>query len=161
MFGADDERAGADQSYVGDVIRDLANDRRRATSNETARLRRYFARHVLPDWPNRRVLDKHAQHAEGDLQWPNDTSPEAYLESLRTTVEDPRSAVYLTQAEVEGTWTVYFVGRVRREWRGRYAGARVVVLFNAERHFWITGFQAEDGDAYVERQGGFWVHRLR
>jgi hypothetical protein len=54
--------------------------------------------------------------------------------------------------------TMYFVGPVRYRWRGPYAGQRVVVLFNAERLFWITGFQAEAGDSYVDQQAGFWVY---
>ena len=74
-------------------------------------------------------------------------------------VEDVSSSIYLARAVAEVTWTLYFVGRVRREWRGEYAGARVVVLFNGERHFWITGFQPENDDSYVDRQGGFWVYR--
>ena len=38
-------------------------------------------------------------------------------------------------------------------------GGRVVVLFNGEQQFWITGFQADEGDAYVEQQGGRWLKR--
>lgn len=42
-------------------------------------------------------------------------------------------------------------------WRGRVPGRCVVVLFNAERQFWITGFQADEGHIYVDQQGGFWL----
>jgi hypothetical protein len=38
-------------------------------------------------------------------------------------------------------------------------GGRVVVLFNGEQQFWITGFQADEGDEYVEQQGGRWLKR--
>jgi hypothetical protein len=52
---------------------------------------------------------------------------------------NPRSGIYLVEDEIERTWTIYFVGRVPYRWQGRHAGQRVVVLFNAERHFWSMG----------------------
>jgi hypothetical protein len=114
-----------------------------------------------PIRPTRRVREKHAQHVEDDVQWPDDTSAEEYLESLREVTLNPRSGIYLVEDEIEWTWTIYFVGRVPYRWQGRHAGQRIVVLFNAERLFWITGFQAEAGDDYVDRQHGFWVRGPR
>jgi len=150
MRPPDDERS------VVDLLHDLTMTRR-ATLAESARLGQFFAAEVLPDYPTRRVYEKHAKHVEDDLQWPEDTSADEYLDSLRATVLNPRSGVYLVEAEVERTWTIYFVGPVPYRSQGRRAGSRIVVLFNAERHFWITGFQAEAGDIYVDRQAGFWV----
>ena len=34
-------------------------------------------------------------------------------------------------------------------------------LFRREPQRWITGFQARDGDGYVERQGGYWMFQPR
>ena len=129
-----------------------------ASSSEAARLRQFFAVQVLPFQPTRRVWEKHAKHIEDDRQWPDDTSADEYLDSLRDVVLSPRSGMYLVEPEIEDTWTIYFVGSVPYRSQGRYPGIRIVVLFNAERHFWITGFQAEVGDAYVDRQPGFWTH---
>jgi hypothetical protein len=153
--------SGDEQDQVGDVVMRLTTIRSQATPADVELLRRFFAVHVLPEQPTARVREKHAKHVEDQLQWPDDTSPDEYLESLRDTVLNPRSGIYLAVAEVEGTRTIYFVGPVPYRSRGRYAGQRIVVLFNAERSFWITGFQAEAGDAYVNRQHGFWTHAPR
>ena len=63
--------------------------------------------------------------------------------------------------ELDRTWTIYFVGPVPYRSRCRRPGRRIVVLFNAERLFWITGFQAEAGDSYVDRRPGFWAYHPR
>lgn len=148
-----------DDSDVGGLVRRIGEIGRLATTDELAKLRDYFSRHVLPGHPTQRVRAKHDQHVVTREEWPSDTTDEAYLESLRAVVADWRSGVYLARDELEETWTLYFVGRVRRTWRGRMTGQRVVVLFNGERQFWITGFQADEGDFYVEQQGGLWLKR--
>lgn len=150
-----------DRAFVVDLLHELTTSRRAATPLEIARLRQHFASHVLPAQPTTRVLEKHGKHVEDDLQWPDDTDPDEYLASLRDTILNPRAGIYLVEPEMELTWTIYFVGPVPYRCQGRHAGHGIVVLFNAERLFWITGFQAEDGDAYVERRQGFWVQQPR
>lgn len=150
-----------DRAFVVALLDQLTVNRRASSPVETAHLRQYFAARVLPAQPTPRVIAKHGKHVEDDLQWPDDTAPDEYLASLRDTVLDPRGGIYLVEPEVELTWTIYFVGPVSYRWRGRYHGDRIVVLFNAERLFWITGFQAEDGEAYVELQQEFWVQQSR
>ena len=130
-----------------------------ATPSEVGRLREFFARHVLRATIDEYILAKCRKHVQDDLEWPEDTTPEEYLESLRTTVLDPRSNIYLTTESDRGEWTIYFVGRVRRSWRGPDGSDRVAVLFNSERHFFITGFQPTVDDAYIDRQGGFWLQQ--
>ena len=46
------------------------------------------------------------------------TTPEEYLESLRDAVLDGRSSIYLTDRIGAADWALYFVGAVRRAWRG-------------------------------------------
>jgi hypothetical protein len=150
-----------DHVFVADLLQRLTTSRRAATRPEAARLRQYFATHVLPMQPTPRVVAKHAQHVEDDIQWPDDSSPDDYLESLRDTVLAPRGGIYLAEVELDRTWTIYFVGPVPYRSRGRRPGRRIVVLFNAERLFWITGFQAEAGDSYVDRRPGFWAYHPR
>jgi hypothetical protein len=133
---------------------------RRASAGELNRLREFFARQVLRAEVDDYILKKYCKHVLDDLHWPDDTSPGDYLESLRTTVLDPRSAIYLTADNEAGDWTIYFVGRVRRDWRGPDGSDRIAVLFNGERCLFITGFQPAMGDAYIERQGGFWLQRI-
>lgn len=134
-----------------------ARGARAASDEEVARLRVFFGRRVLRAEPNAYILGKYRAHVEGDEQWSLDTTPEEYLESLRQTVLDPRSSIYLTNGGDYPDWTLYFVGAVRRPWRGPNGSSRVVVLFNGERHLFVTGFQPERGVDYVEEKGGFWV----
>jgi hypothetical protein len=144
---------------ISDLVQRIGESGQLAAADELVRIRDYFGRRVLPSLPNRRVRMKHDQHVVTREEWPSDTTEVEYLESLRTIVTDWRSGVYLARDEIEGTWTLYFVGRVRRSWRGRMTGQRVVVLFNGEQQFWITGFQADEGDYYVDQQGGSWLKR--
>jgi hypothetical protein len=131
-----------------------------AEPRQIERLRDFFGRQVLRADVDAYILEKFNQHVEIDGHWPDDTTPGQYLESLRETVLDRRGSIYLTDASPNGDWTIYFVGRVRRAWRGPAGSNRVVVIFNAERHFLVTGFQPSRDDAYVERQGGFWLNSL-
>jgi hypothetical protein len=150
-----------DPSEIRQLVRELgvAGGTRAVSPGEIARLRSFFGRRVLREHVDAYILRKYDQHVVDRLEWPTDTTPEEYLESLRETVLDPRSGIYLAIYDGDTDWSVYFVGAVRRVWRGRDSGSRLFVAFNAERHFLITGFQPPDGDAYVEQQGGFWVYR--
>lgn len=148
-----------DRAFIDNLLRRLTTHQRALTRQEIRRLRQYFASRALPEQPTTRVLEKHGKHVEDDLQWPDDTTPDEYLVSLRDTILNPRGGIYLVEPEIELTWTIYFVGPVPYRWRGRHHGHSIVVLFNAERLLWITGFQAEAGEAYVDRQQGFWGHR--
>ena len=130
---------------------------RRATPEEVARLREFFGRRVLRATVDLYIGEKHAKHVERDEEWPPDTSPEEYLDSLRETVLDVASAIYLTDDTPTGEWAIYFVGRVRRTWRGPRGSNRIAAMFNGERHRLVTGFQPFGDDAYVERQNGFWL----
>ena len=140
------------------LVRDLGNaaGSRQATSVETAHLREFFARRVLHMEVDDYILRKYRRHVQDDLHWPEDTTPEEYLESLRATILDPGSRIYLTIEHDRYEWTICFVGPVRRAWRGPDGSDRIAVLFNGERHFFITGFQPTSSDAYIDRQGGFW-----
>jgi hypothetical protein len=139
------------------LVQQLAETQRTASAQQAARIRELYARRGLPEAVTPRVQQKHDQHVDQRGEWPSGTTPEEYLESLRTTVTDARSGIYATFEPELDDWVVYFVGRVRRAWRGPRAGERVVVLFRREPQRWITGFQARDGDAYVDSQGGSWV----
>ena len=150
-----------DVDDVAGLVRKLAEDQRQATPREAVQIHQLFTQRGLPQTVTRRVLQKHGHHVDERGEWPSDTTPDEYLESLRSMVADVRTAIYATFAIELDEWVIYFVGRVRRAWRGPRAGQRVVVLFTREPQRWITGFQARDGDAYVESQGGYWVYQPR
>ena len=56
----------------------------------------FFGRRALPGQVDDYVLSKYQKHVERDFEWPDDTTPEEYLASLRETVVDWSSAIYLT-----------------------------------------------------------------
>jgi hypothetical protein len=149
-----------DPDEIRRLIRELgeAGGARTATPEEVAQLRDFFGRRVLRAYPDAYVQRKYDQHVVERQEWPADTTPDEYLESLRETVLSERSSLYLAMYDGNGDWSIYFVGAVRRIWRGPEGANRLFVAFNAEQHFLITGFQPPDGDMYVERQRGFWVH---
>ena len=146
---------------VAHLVSRLAEEQREATPDDAARIRALFARRGLPDVVTERVRQKYEEHVEDRQEWPNGTTPEEYLESLRATVTDARSSIYVTFEIELDEWVVYFVGRIRRGWRGPRAGQRIVVLFRREPQRWITGFQPRDGDGYVASQGGYWMFQPR
>ena len=129
----------------------------RATRQQVEQLRSFFGEWVLRAYVDAYMLRKYRDHVEDDGQWPDDTTPEEYLDSLRQTVLDPRSAIYLTNDDSTGEWSIYFVGRVRHAWRGPNGSNRLLVVFNADHHRFVTGFQPDDDDDYVDQQDGFWL----
>ena len=128
-----------------------------ASAPEVTSLREFFGRRVLRADVDAYIMGKYLAHVERDEHWPLDTTPEEFLESIRQTVLDPRSAIYLTDAGDVPDWAIYFVGATRRVWRGPNCSSHIVVLFNGERHLFVTAFQPEDGDDYVDTKGGHWV----
>ena len=155
------DSAEIERDAITRLVRELGagGATRVASPEEVARLREFFGRRVLRSYVDPYVLAKFHKHVEDDLHWPEDTAAEEYLESLRETVLDSASSIYLTDDTESGEWALYFVGRVRRAWRGPRGSNRVVVIFNGERHRLVTGFQPVTDDAYVERQNGFWIRQ--
>ncbi len=120
-------------------------------------MRVFFVRRVLRAEVDAYMLTKYRAHVERDEHWPPDTTPEEFLESLRGTVLDDSSAIYLTDDTREGTWAIYFSGRVPRACRGPSGSNRIVVIFNGEEHRFVTGFQPDTNDDYAARRSGFWL----
>jgi hypothetical protein len=153
------DSAQTEREGIRRLVRELGEARgsRPATPAEVARLRDLFGRRVLRSYVDGYIQSKYDQHVEIDGHWPRDTAPDEYLEALRDVVLDPASAIYLTDFGEGKDWSIYFVGRVRRRWRGPNAANRIVVIFNGEHHRFVSGFQPEGDDAYAGRQGGFWL----
>jgi hypothetical protein len=160
-FERDVQRDPGERDYISNLVREIgeAGGARKPTPEEVAHLRDFFSHRVLRTFVDAYIQAKYDEHVGRRLEWPDDTEPLDYLASLRETVLDPRSGLYLTNRHGTTDWALYFVGSVRRQWRGPYGSNRTAVLFNAERHSFVTGFQPLDDDDYIERRGGFWVHR--
>jgi hypothetical protein len=154
--GFEDEREA-----IRRLVRELGagSGARMATPEEVDRLRDFFGHRVLRSYVDLYILGKYQKHVEENQEWPDDTTPDEYLASLRDTVM-PQSGIYLSDETLTGEWAVYFVGRVRRAWRGPGGPNRVVVIFNAERPRLVSGFQPDDDEAYVELRSGFWLQTV-
>ncbi len=150
-----------DPAMISALVRALGETGRRAAPQEIARLRRFFADSVLPaDTDPRRgsvvayLADKFGEHAR---EWPRAATVDDYLASLRATVRYQRGGIRLYRHPTNAAWMLMFVGPVR-QWRGAAGGPHIVVLFNGERVFWVTGFQPpRSGLRYAANQGGQWL----
>lgn len=118
---------------AADLVLNLCTQRRTVTTDEASQLRQHFGERVLPRQVSPYVARKYRTHVESNEEWPEDTSPEEYLESLRAVVLHEQNGIFLEYSEEDGDWTIYFVGHVRRQWRGPSSGGRIVVIFNADR----------------------------
>jgi len=153
--------SGDDASTISALVRELGDTGRRATTQEIARLRRFFLDSVLPaDADPRRggivtyLTDKFDEHWR---EWPRSATVDDYLASLRATVRYQRGGVRLYRHPTNAAWMLLFVGPAR-DWRGAAGGPHIVVLFNGERVFWVTGFQPPgSGMRYATNQGGQWL----
>jgi hypothetical protein len=143
------------------LVHALGTTGRIATVDEATRICRFLGESVLPRRITARVADKHGTHVEDNLEWPRGTTPDEYLESLRAITLDERSGIFFEYSEEDRDWTAYLVGRARRAWRGPSSAGWIVVIFNADRGLWVTGFQPERGIDYVSGRDGFWVRSPR
>jgi hypothetical protein len=155
MSGNDDAPA------IQALVHALGATERIATADEAARICTFLGERVLPRRITARVAGKHGTHVEDNLEWPLGTTPDEYLESLRAVTLDERSGLFLEYSEDDDDWTAYLVGRVPRAWRGPSGAGWIVVIFNADRGLWVTGFQPERGLDYVTDRDGFWTRLPR
>lgn len=155
--------SGADREAIVRLVRDLGDRARTATVEEVAHLRAFFAARVLPSNSDptrgssvRYLLEKFELHVRDRPEWTAGVSPDEYLSSLRAAVRHRAGGLRIFRDPDLGQWALLFVAPSGR-WRGPRGGSHIVVLFNAERTFWVTGFQPRDGLAYARRQGGWWI----
>jgi hypothetical protein len=147
----------AEHEAIRRLMRELGEGHgsRTATPDEIARLRDCYGHRVLRPYVDDYILGKYDRHVLGDGEWPEGTSPDENLESVRETVVDSRGTIYLTDDTEDGRWNLYFFGRVRRDWRGPEGSDRIVVIFNAEDHRFVSRFHPTTDEAYVRHRDGF------
>lgn len=156
------ESVERERGAIRQLVRELgaARGSRAATTEEIARLRAFFGRRVLRNDVDAYIFGRYRQHVEVDEQWPPDTTAEEFLESLREAVLDARSSIYLSDETRDGSWSIYFSGRVPRASRGPDGSGRIVVIFNGEEHRFVTGFQPGNNNDYIEQRSGFWLRQV-
>lgn len=176
-----------ESAAIAALVRDLAENGRRATRTEIDRPRAYFASWALRRQPNvalphpdlegwewgegriatgrymDRLGSKYLYHAVWGEEWPAGTSPEAYLDSLEATIRSESGGIYVERFEDEDpAWRLVFVARSGRS-RGPGGAAYMLVTFLAEEGRWLTGFQPPGGLDYMARQrarrSGRWLRR--
>ncbi|MBI4504048.1 MAG: hypothetical protein HY691_00815 [Chloroflexi bacterium] len=102
------------------------------------------------------------RHVCAQQEWPEGTTIERYVESLRQTVSDPASGAFLSRyfSHVQ----VGFVGRPGR-WRGLGGADWLLVEYRVDLGHWTTGFQPRRGLLYLEqdkkREGLRWLRPPR
>lgn len=75
-------------------------------------------------------------------EWPEGTSLDSYLDSLRAVIRDPESGIMISR--YQGTyWQVAFIMR-SGEYRGVSGSDFILVEYRDGYGFWITGFQPVD-----------------
>jgi hypothetical protein len=153
--------SGDDAATISALVRELGDTGRRATPQEIARLRRFFLDSVLPADadPRRGSMATYLAHkfSEHLREWPPYATVNDYLASLRATVCYQWGSIRLYPHPTNAAWMLMFVGPAR-QWQGAAGGPHIVVLFNDERVFWVTGFQPpRSGLRYAADQSGRWL----
>jgi hypothetical protein len=97
------------------------------------------------------------RHVLGDPEWPEETTFPEYLESIRQTIIDERSGIFLSyyQDRVQ----VGFIGR-SRHWRGPNGGNWILVEYRQQLDHIMTAFQVESLDhiaAHPRRSALRWL----
>jgi hypothetical protein len=85
---------------------------------------------------------KYVWHVLTRREWPDGTSFDDYVDSIRQVVLDPASGAFVNR--YLGAWGLGIV-RVSRELRGPEGHDWLLVQYRVERHHWTTAFQLEDG----------------
>lgn len=104
------------------------------------------------EWPSGDILtgrsllppkDRHyLLHVREREEWPEGTSPEDYVESIRRVVRDPSSGAFTNR--YRGASSLGIV-RASRELRGPKGYEWILVQYRVETGHWTTAFQPVDG----------------
>ena len=95
-------------------------------------------------------------------EWPVGTSYDAYLESIRNIIKDPRSGLLVSQFKDRG-WQLTIVGP-SAPMRGPDGSDWIIVEYRLSTGHWVTVFQPDEGLAYLElpeRRQRLWLRRPR
>lgn len=81
-------------------------------------------------------------HVVRNREWPEGTTLEGYVESIRHVVLDATSGVFASH--YQDAWQLGVV-RGSREWRGPAEFPWVLVEYRVDRGHWVTAFQPREG----------------
>jgi hypothetical protein len=120
-------------------------------------------------WEGRRIassdrldnaLAHYLRHAIVQREWPPGTTFGDYVESLRRSILDPSGGLYLDR--YFGVWEFSFVAASGPR-RGPGGADWILVGYQVEYGFWVTGFQPQAGLGYLartsKRTDGRWLRR--
>jgi hypothetical protein len=94
-------------------------------------------------------------------EWPEGTSLDEYLESLRSVVRNPESGIMISK--YQGIyWQIAFVAE-SGQWHGVGGNDFILVEYRVGYGFWITGFQPVDlqRQLQVYRSDMRWLRKMR
>lgn len=177
--------SGGPRESLAALVRDIGETGRGITDEELRRLRTGLSAAVVaaPNlarvdddlggllWRGRiltgdewlpRLEAKFLKHVVLREEWPDRTTLDAYTISLTNAVQDANAGVYLDR-DLEA-WRMTFVARSRSS-RGPAGGPYMLVVFLAEKGFWVTGYQPEEEGRSIRpdrlMQGGRWLRLVR
>lgn len=168
---------------IAALVREIAGTGRGITDGELGQVREEVARvgfdpnattkaSMLLDgliWAGRRIastdrldnaLAHYLRHAIVQQEWPPGTTFADYVDSLRRAVVDPGGGLYLDR--YFGVWELSFVAPSGPQ-RGPGGADWILVGYQVEYEFWVTGFQPQAGLGYLartpKRTDGRWLRR--
>ena len=102
-----------------------------------------------------------SKHVEKQQEWPQGTTLELYLESVRAVVRDPQSGIFTSR--YQGAWQLGIVRRTG-DLRGLRGFDWVLVEYRVAIGLWVTAYQAAEGLnelASPQRTEVRWLRRPR
>ncbi len=151
---------------VDQLILDLAQSNRNVTDQEIELLRQHVAaagfdptareqvrgRLVGVSWQGRQIQSsrellppaelKYLWHVVKRQEWPDGTTLDQYVESIKQVVLDPQSGILTSR--YMGAWSPGIL-RQSRDLRGVRGFDWVLVQYRVSRGYWVTAFQPELG----------------
>ncbi len=101
------------------------------------------------------------KHVLARQEWPEGTSLDEYLESLRAVIRNPESSIMVSR--YQGIyWQIAFIAESGR-WRGVGGSDFILVEYRDGYGFWITGFQPVDlqKQLHVHRSDIWWLRKMK
>ncbi|MEJ5222839.1 MAG: phage minor head protein [Anaerolineales bacterium] len=101
------------------------------------------------------------KHVLARQEWPEGTSLDEYLESLRAVIRNPESGIMVSR--YQGIyWQIAFIAESGR-WRGVGGSDFILVEYRDGYGFWITGFQPVDlqKQLHVHRSDIRWLRKMK
>lgn len=92
-------------------------------------------------------------------EWPEETTLDEYVSSLRQVIENPNSSIFISK--YDGNWQIGFIGESGK-WQGSKGHKFILVEYRVKYGYWVTGFQPEFIEKQIiqKRETILWIQKL-